>query len=67
MRQYLTAHTATNNDYPAFINITRVDHGFVEITMREQGKNGKEGQCIMITLSPTDFNALIGELLLKNG
>ncbi len=65
MRQCLAAHTGTQRDYPAYINITRVDHGYIEITIRGQGTDGREGQCVCITLSSTDFNALIGELLVK--
>ncbi len=63
MRQCLAAHTSTKLENPDFINITRVDHGYVEIIIR--GKDGKDDSVAMITLSATDFNAFIGELLVK--
>jgi hypothetical protein len=42
-----------------------VDHGFVEITIRPEGKEDKCGDPVTITLSGTEFNALIGELICR--
>ena len=65
MRQCLAAHTSATNTYPAFINITMVDHGFVEITIRPEGKDDTCGMPVTITLSGTQFNALVGELVCR--
>ena len=60
MRQCLAAWTSTDNNLPPFINITMVDHGFVEIMVRD-----KADVCVCITLSGTEFNSLIGELVCR--
>jgi hypothetical protein len=65
IRKCLAAHTSTESFYPAFINITMVDHGFVEITIRPTGTEDKCGDPVTITLSGTEFNALIGELVCR--
>jgi hypothetical protein len=65
MRQCLAAHTSTDQSYPAFINISMVDHGFVEITVRPAATGDKCGDPVTITLSGTEFNALIGELVMR--
>ena len=65
MNKNIAAFTATNKFYPEYISINRLDHGYVEITIRGAAMEGMEGDVVSITLSSTEFNALIGEMLIS--
>ena len=59
-KENIAAYTASNNDYPAFINVSRLDDGDYSVTVRSQGNGGKD--LAEIIMSPDAFKVFMQTL-----
>jgi len=55
MSELITAHTAKNNDYPAFIRVIKKENGNVSIIVRSQGTYEQIGDVAEIEMSLEEF------------
>lgn len=61
-KRNIAAFTKHHNDKPGFISINELDHGYVEICIREDGDYDK--YC-SINLTGDEFKQLVGEIVLR--
>lgn len=62
MMKYIAAHTAHNNDYPGFVNVSHNEkNNKVKITVREQGHPEKCGEIVELEMTLDDYASFVIE------
>lgn len=58
----IAALTKHHNDKPGFISINEIDHGNIQIHIREDGNYDRQAS---LMLTGNEFKMLVGEIILR--